>query len=401
MLIRVYIDAGLSELARACGYLPKSVGTNFKRTHHFFLEVWESLFRVLMSFYLSKHVPPDDDLLKCGSQMIDNFPRSELQQSALRNLNEMLGEISDIMTRNLCDFSTFIDSEAQQNSSLQFWCRFLFQDCLAYIALYRSGNWDLRVAALKQMAAPFTAFDRPEYSKLIPHHLVEMLTIPRDVLTHLKQGGFTVSILGRPCHSIGIDESHEMYINKECKEFITRPSADYINRIATFLPIRTTAINNLEEQIFADRKSKAEEQITSLHATDPESKKHETNVNAQINKLQSDTSTFPAKHSQSTELQHLFNHKPLTKEQTHDLMNFRDVGQNQYERYIDYYVLRTPSVKPPKHRKSLLTFTERRTRQKKGLRLRKKGNFSWSAGKSEFPLQHPLVFKTICHTSSV
>ena len=256
------------------------------------------------------------------------------------------------------------------------------------------------MAALKQMAAHFTAFDRPKYAKLIPHHIVEMLAIPNEVLTHLKQGGFTVSILGRPCHSIGIDEAHEMCINRECKEFITRPSGDYINRIATFLPIRATAINNLEEQTFADRKSKTEKQITSLHATDPESKKHETNVKAQINKLQSDTSSFPTKQSQSTELQHLFNHKPLTIQQTQDLMNFRDIGQNGYERHIDYYVLRTPSVKPPKHRKSLLTFTERRTRQKKGLRLRKKGNFSWSAGKSEFPLQHPLVFKIICHTSS-
>ena len=94
-----------------------------------------------MSFYLSKNVS-NDDFLKCVSQMIENLPQCELQQSALRNLNEILGEIND-MTRNLCEFSTFIESEARQNPSLQFWCQFLFKDCLAYIALFlaiRSGN---------------------------------------------------------------------------------------------------------------------------------------------------------------------------------------------------------------------------------------------------------------------
>ena len=88
----------------------------------------------------------------------------------------------------------------------------------------RSGNWDLRMAAIKQMAALFTAFDRHNYQKLIPRHLLDMLTIPEEVLSNLKQGGFSVSILGRPCHSLGIDEAHEMCINRECKEFVIKPS---------------------------------------------------------------------------------------------------------------------------------------------------------------------------------
>ena len=86
-------------------------------------------------------------------------------------------------------------------------------------------------------AALLTAFDRPNYQKLIPQHVVDMLTIPKEVLSNLQQGRFTVSILGRPCHSIAIDEAHEMCINQECKEFVTRPSADYINRIVLFLPL--------------------------------------------------------------------------------------------------------------------------------------------------------------------
>ena len=219
------------------------------------------------------------------------------------------------------------------------------------------------------MAPLFTAFDRPKYSKLIPHHFLEMHTIPDMVLAHLKRGGFTVSILGRACHSVGVDEAHEMCINRECKEFIIRPSADYISRTAAFLPVRSKAITNLEQQIFADRKSPTVEKITSLHTADPECMKHTSNVQAQVQKLKTDSVSFPKFHASN--LQHLFNSKAITPQQSHDLLNFREIGQIEYQRNVDYYILRTPSVKPPKHRKSLLTFTERRVRQKKGSQIEK------------------------------
>ena len=38
VLIKVYFDVGLNELAKASGYLPRSIGTNFKRTNRFILE---------------------------------------------------------------------------------------------------------------------------------------------------------------------------------------------------------------------------------------------------------------------------------------------------------------------------------------------------------------------------
>ena len=118
---------------------------------------------------------------------------------------------------------------------------------------------------------------------LILQHLEDMLNIPETILRHLQQGGFTVSILGRPCHSIGIDEAHEMCINRERREFITRPSADYINRTAQFLSIRATAMTKLEAQVFAERKDTSKSQ---MQAVDPESKRHETNVQCQIKKRQ-------------------------------------------------------------------------------------------------------------------
>lgn len=66
------------------------------------------------------------------------------------------------------------------------------------------------MGAIKSMATLFAAFDRPNYQKLIPEHIVDMLSISKEVLSYLKNGAFTVTILERPCHSIGVNEAHEV-----------------------------------------------------------------------------------------------------------------------------------------------------------------------------------------------
>ena len=117
----------------------------------------------------------------------------------------------------------------------------------------RSGKWTLRMAAIKSMAALFTAFDRAKYQKLIGQHIFDMITLPDKVLYHLQHGGFVVNIKGRPCHSVGIHEAHEMCINRECKEYVTMPSGENMDRTAIFLPIRAKAIKNLEVQLFPEQ----------------------------------------------------------------------------------------------------------------------------------------------------
>jgi len=52
------------------------------------------------------------------------------------------------------------------------------------------------MAGIKEMAPLFVVFDRPTYRKLIPHHLTEILLMPKEVLTHLQMKG---SVLTDPC----------------------------------------------------------------------------------------------------------------------------------------------------------------------------------------------------------
>ena len=49
---------------------------------------------------------------------------------------------------------------------------------------------------------------------------------------------------GMHMHSVGLDEAHEMCINKESKTSITRPTKDNMERLVHFFPYRSKAIKN-------------------------------------------------------------------------------------------------------------------------------------------------------------
>ena len=120
----------------------------------------------------------------------------------------------------------------------------MMEDCLAFVNLYlavRAGDWNLRIASIKQMAAIFTACDRQHYSKLIPQHLADCAKMPDTIIRNFSKGGFVVSITGRNWHSVSFDEGHEMLINKDLKTAIVRPNAEYMSRLSLYFTHRTKA----------------------------------------------------------------------------------------------------------------------------------------------------------------
>ena len=145
---------------------------------------------------------------------------------------------------------------ALTDDTWKFWVQFILEDALAYVGLFlaiRGGDWQLRMTSLKLMAPIFTAFDHNTYQKLISQHVADVLSMPLQILTMFQQGAFVLNISGRSWHSVAIDEGHEMLINKECKGSLTKPSHDYINRIAHYIPYRTKALENLKQQIFPEQ----------------------------------------------------------------------------------------------------------------------------------------------------
>ena len=139
--MKPYFDAGLKDLAKAAGYPVASIQTcgQFKRTHHFLLEAWEALYRVMISMFLKQGESPiTEDPLKAISQQIlankSNF-NSE-------TLHSILSETQS--SQQFDEFKEFIQELARTDSTWRFWIQFVFQDNAAYVGLFlaiRSGDW--------------------------------------------------------------------------------------------------------------------------------------------------------------------------------------------------------------------------------------------------------------------
>ena len=189
--------------------------------------------------------------------------------------------------------------------------------------------------------------------------------MPQNILVQLRQGGWTVSLTGRAFHSVAVDESHESSINKDCKRYVTHPSAESIDRKAVFMPIRAEAMRVFENQISPEQSSdRKNEAITTIFSEKPSDEKLEINIKSMVSKLE----TSPSLKLDSTEndhLCHLFSPKIISVEQQCDLLHVRDIGQREFELLIECYILRNPSVKVPNRRKRLLTFTERKSNKRK------------------------------------
>lgn len=174
------------------------------------------------------------DLLERVASILTETDR-ESETAFVPRFNVAVSNITDMSSHVYEQFKKFIQTMAQKDDTWRLWVQYVFTDAMAYVSLFlsiRSGDWHL---SIKSMAPVFTAFDHPTYQKLISNHISDLLNLPQSILLMFEQGGFVVNICGRPWHSVGIDESHEMLINKQCKMSITKPTPDYISRIAKYV----------------------------------------------------------------------------------------------------------------------------------------------------------------------
>ena len=70
-LMKPHFDAGLKHLAQAAGYPVASIEAcgQFKRTHYFLLEVWEAIYRAMISMFIEQG-PITNNTLKVISEKI-------------------------------------------------------------------------------------------------------------------------------------------------------------------------------------------------------------------------------------------------------------------------------------------------------------------------------------------
>ena len=370
-LMKPYFDAGLKSLAKAASYPLAAIQScgQFKRTHRFLMEVWEATYRAMLTQFLesqefaSANQPGSHRLLELIIQSLQSLPRRTC--TFHEAFNHHLGNVNSMLGNSFQQFKEFLQKQANSDDTWKFWSQFVFEDAMGYVGLFlaiRSGNWNLRMACMKLMAPVFTAFNHPTYQKLISQHLADVLCMPPPVLAMLEQGAFVISISGRAWHSVGIDEAHEMLINKACKTSIVRPSKDYINRIAHYIPYRTKSLENLKHQIFPETKCE-EVTITSSFTSKSDDKKYELNVQAQISAIKV-YSLFPVEGS-NRGLVNPFTKKVASPSQSSDLLNFRSIGQKEFLQRINSFILKQPSVNAPNRKRHLQTFSERQTNKRR------------------------------------
>ena len=203
-----------------------------------------------------------------------------------------------------------------------------------------------------------------------------------------------VSLTGRPFHSVGIDEAHEVKINRDCKSSITNPNPDRINRMTKYITYRSTMLQNLKKQLFPIKEMPRNEQYT--YTNNKTHFKIEQNIRTQVVSILSSSLLELVNYNQG--LQNVFAQQTASEEQHRDLLNFRTVGQEEYLLRVLYYILRVPSVKAPNRRKKLQTLSERKCTSSKINQMEKDRRLLLTSIKKK--IQHSLATGTLIEQPS-
>lgn len=195
VLMNVYYHAGLKELAEAAGFRGETLSSlskcsNFKRTHRFILQVWEGIYRHMIGCFLSKHPQNTEDMLLDVKRRLEECNQECTHSKSSRPLKEYLAASSGQYNTLHKEFQDYLTAMADKDDNWKFWNNFVFRDAYAYVTLFisiRGGLWKVRTGSIKMMASLFTAFDRPHYRKILPQHLRDLQTLPKNIYFSVKR----------------------------------------------------------------------------------------------------------------------------------------------------------------------------------------------------------------------
>ena len=372
VLMKVYFDAGLKELAQSSGFRGETLTSlqrcsNFKRVHQFLLQAWEALYRHLQTFISDQDEEFYIDLLSATCAQLCNCNRSCQEQKSPQPLHVFLKDFQSQHPNIFFLFQDWLNKLADKYPNWKFWKNFVFRDMFSYITLFisiRGGMWNLRLYGVKQVAPLFAAFDRPHYQKLIPCHLHEVLSMPSEVISKFENGAFVCNITGTSIHSVALDEAHEMLVNKDLKTSIVRPTKEYLDRILYYYPVRSQALKVLKQQVLLDGDKSSNNQFCVVSLDSSTVLKVEENVKAMLSYVQS-ASVLSLTDNNSDGLLTSMSGQIATPEQKIDLLGFWEIGLERFKNKVKYFVLHDPSAAVPQRQAKLLTFKSTKSVQKK------------------------------------
>ena len=260
VLLKIYGDAGLLQIAKVSGHRAETLtslaqASHFKRTHHFILQSFEAIMRVFLRLYLKnlEGKPEMAQIVSSFRSIVNDLATRLSKVKTLSDFETVVQEVDKTFSEKLSTFygqyTHFIQGICLCQDTTRFWYDYITVNSLAYVALFvaiRNGDWLLRLAAIKLMAAVFHAFDRPIYQRIVPRHLADLLCFPPQVLHHLQKGAMSVRLTKSNGRAVALDEAHEMKINRDAKFAVIRPSEELMEQISNFLPFHAQCINNLK-----------------------------------------------------------------------------------------------------------------------------------------------------------
>ena len=155
-----------------------------------------------------------------------------------------------------------------------------------------------------------------------------------------------MSITGQAWHSVGLDEAHEMLVNRDCKSAVVHPNKEFINRLALYFPYRSKVIQNFKKQLNPH---------TRNDHNKSQAQKGRENIQAMLEAL-TKSDTLPAQATDGVVLRNGFTGTNASTAQQLDLINFRNIGQTDFDAYVEHVYLHTGNIKAPVKRHQLKTF---------------------------------------------
>ena len=118
---------------------------------------------------------------------------------------------------------------------------------------------------------------------------------------------------------------------------------------------------NVKKQVSPEEKGSNTVPVLSFESRNTNDQKSLENVKANISLI---CSSGVLSVTQTNRGLISFSNRKASLEQEHDLLSFFSIGSTEFEKYIQYYILREASVSAPQRKKRLATFAEKKVSKK-------------------------------------
>lgn len=218
-LLHRYWGAGVEHMAKDLGTddSKSAAGSNYRRAHHSLTTMYEAIWTVCLEKY-SKSCPS-------------------------------VGDTQSETDRHADGVVEWIEARAKEHKTFFLWRRFLLHDYPAYLTFriaLRTGDFMLRLDALRRIAPIFFITGKDRYQNLVIDHLMEMARWSEEVLKVMSEL-FSVKLGKDACARLGLDERQEV-ANRFIKTLTARILSSSLEKMASRAQLREEAMLQFERE---------------------------------------------------------------------------------------------------------------------------------------------------------